>query len=88
MGAYEADLAAIHDSGYTDPALHGARRLVAELGRSGIEGGVVVDLQRLHPAAEVLDRLRAAGFRARSVIGWEGTRERPGHTAFIARRAG
>jgi SAM-dependent methyltransferase len=44
-------------------------------------------LQRLHPAAEVLDRLRDAGFRARSVVGWDGTRARPGHTAFIARRA-
>lgn len=44
-------------------------------------------LQRLHPAAEVLDRLRDAGFRARSVVGWDGERERPGHTAFIARRA-
>jgi SAM-dependent methyltransferase len=45
-------------------------------------------LQRLHPASEVLERLRAAGFAARSVVGWDGTRERPGHTAFIARRAG
>jgi SAM-dependent methyltransferase len=44
-------------------------------------------LQRLHPAAEVLERLRRAGFRARSVVGWDGERERPGHTAFIARRA-
>jgi SAM-dependent methyltransferase len=43
-------------------------------------------LQRLHPAAEVLDLLREAGFRARSVIGWDGVRERPGHTAFVARR--
>lgn len=242
MGGYGADLASIHDAGYTDPALQGARRLVAELERGGIEGGVVVDLgcgsgvssrvladagfdvlgidpspamleiarerapralfkegtaaaaplprciavaafgeplnyvtsedpdeadsildavfervheallpgglfafdlagpdrgqprqatrnwsedegwavlvenvqtgrllrrriitfrngpdgwrrtgethlQRLHPAAEVLERLRAAGFRARSVVGWDGVRERPGHTAFIARRA-
>jgi SAM-dependent methyltransferase len=43
--------------------------------------------QRLHPASEVLDRLRDVGFRARSVIGWDGKRERPGHTAFIARKA-
>ena len=43
-------------------------------------------MQRLHPASEVLERLRAAGFSARSVVGWDGTRERPGHAAFIARR--
>jgi SAM-dependent methyltransferase len=43
--------------------------------------------QRLHPASEVLDRLREVGFRARSVVGWDGKRERPGHTAFIARKA-
>jgi SAM-dependent methyltransferase len=43
--------------------------------------------QRLHPVGEVLERLRDAGFRARSVIGWDGTRERPGHSAFVARRA-
>ena len=43
-------------------------------------------LQRLHPAAGVLEHLRAAGFRARAVVGWSGERERPGHSAFIARR--
>lgn len=46
-----------------------------------------IHLQRLHPAAGVLDHLRAAGFRARIVVGWDGRRERPGHSAFIARKA-
>lgn len=44
MADYGRDLAAIHDAGYGDPARFGARRLVAELGKAGIEGGVVVDL--------------------------------------------
>ena len=43
-------------------------------------------LQRLHPASGVLEHLRAAGFRARAVVGWSGERERPGHSAFIARK--
>ena len=41
---YGPDLAAIHDAGYTEPALLGARRLVAELGNADIDDGVVVDL--------------------------------------------
>jgi SAM-dependent methyltransferase len=45
-------------------------------------------LQRLHPVPEVLARLRGAGFAARSLVGWDGTRERPGHSAFLARRRG
>ena len=43
-------------------------------------------LQRLHPAGEVLEHLRATGFSARSVVGWGDERQYPGHTAFIARR--
>ncbi len=38
------------------------------------------------PPSGVLEHLRAAGFRARAVVGWAGERERPGHCAFIARR--
>lgn len=47
---------------------------------------VEIHTQRLHPPGRVLDLLRDTGFRARSVIGWDGTRERPGHAAFLARR--
>ncbi|MGI9557474.1 MAG: class I SAM-dependent methyltransferase [Solirubrobacterales bacterium] len=34
--------------------------------------------------AEVLTMLRAAGFRARSIVGYDGVRFRPGHTAYLA----
>ena len=43
-------------------------------------------LQRLHPASGVLEHLRAAGFSARAVVGWNGERDQPGHSAFIARK--
>ncbi len=42
--------------------------------------------QRLVPAARVLEMLRAAGFKARSLQGYDGARFAPGHSVFLARR--
>ena len=67
------------------------RRIVAFRRLEETEGNrwrrtVAIHTQRLHPPGEVLDVLRDVGFRARSVIGWNGSRERPGHSAFLARK--
>jgi SAM-dependent methyltransferase len=45
-----------------------------------------VHRQRLVPAAKVLELLRKAGFKARALQGYGGTRFAPGHSVFLARR--
>lgn len=45
-----------------------------------------VHRQRLVAAAKVLEMLRKAGFRARSLQGYDGNRFAPGHSVFLARR--
>ena len=45
-----------------------------------------VHRQRLVPAAKVLEMLRKAGFKARSLQGYDGNRFAPGHSVFLARR--
>ncbi len=42
--------------------------------------------QRLIPAARVLEQLRKAGFKARTLQGYDGERFAPGHSVFLARR--
>lgn len=42
--------------------------------------------QRLVPAARVLELLRKAGFKARTLQGYDGERFAPGHSVFLARR--
>ncbi len=42
--------------------------------------------QRLIPAARILDQLRKAGFKARTLQGYDGERFAPGHSVFLARR--
>ena len=62
------------------------RRIVSFREHGGWRRAEEIHLQRLYPEAEVLEALGEAGYRARGVIGWDGRRERPGHSAFIARR--
>lgn len=54
------------------------------------EGAITTDeevhRQRLIPASKVLDLLRKAGFKARSLQGYDGNRFAPGHAVFLARR--
>lgn len=52
----------------------------------GIATTEEVHRQRLVPAAKVLEMLRKAGFKARSLQGYDGTRFAPGHSVFLARR--
>jgi SAM-dependent methyltransferase len=51
-----------------------------------IRTGEEVHTQRLIPAARVLELLRKAGFKARTLQGYDGERFAPGHSVFIARR--
>lgn len=52
----------------------------------GIAQTEEVHRQRLVPAAKVLEILRKAGFKARSLQGYDGNRFAPGHSVFLARR--
>lgn len=52
----------------------------------GIAQTQEVHRQRLVPAAKVLEMLRKAGFKARSLQGYDGNRFAPGHSVFLARR--
>lgn len=55
-------------------------------GPKGIVESEEVHRQRLVPAAKVLEMLRKAGFKARSLQGYDGKRFAPGHSVFLARR--
>ena len=52
----------------------------------GIAGSEEVHVQRLVPAAKVLEMLRKVGFKVRSLQGYDGNRFAPGHSVFLARR--
>ena len=52
----------------------------------GISQTEEVHRQRLVPQARVLELLRTAGFKARSLHGYDGNRFAPGHSVFLARR--
>jgi SAM-dependent methyltransferase len=52
----------------------------------GIAQTQEIHRQRLVPSAKVLEMLRKAGFKARSLQGYDGTRFAPGHSVFLARR--
>jgi SAM-dependent methyltransferase len=54
--------------------------------KKGIAETQEVHRQRLVPPAKVLELLRAAGFKARSLQGYDGERVAPGHSVFLARR--
>ena len=51
-----------------------------------IRMGEEVHAQRLIPAARVLELLRKAGFKVRTLQGYDGERFAPGHSVFAARR--
>ena len=53
---------------------------------SGITQSVEVHKQRLVAPSAVLEMLRKAGFKARSLQGYDGERFRTGHSVFLARR--
>lgn len=55
-------------------------------GPKGITASEEVHRLRLVPSAKVLEMLRKAGFKARTLQGYDGTRFAPGHSVFIARR--
>jgi SAM-dependent methyltransferase len=63
-------------------------RTVTTLRKSptGIATTEEVHRQRLVPAARALEMLRKAGFKARSLQGYDGTRFAPGHSVLLARR--
>ncbi len=70
MGAYGADLAYIHDAGFTALARGAARRLVELLAARGIERGLVVELGCGSGASAAV--LTAAGF---DVLGIDSSQE-------------
>ncbi len=53
---------------------------------SGVRVTEEEHVQRLIPAAKVLEMLRKAGFKARALQGYDGHRAFPGHSVFVARR--
>jgi SAM-dependent methyltransferase len=59
---------------------------VLRKGEKGIVETEEVHRQRLVPATKVLEMLRKAGFKARSLQGYDGNRFAPGHSVFLARR--
>jgi len=71
-----------------DPKKGILTRTIATLRKTdrGIATTEEVHRQRLVPSARVLELLRKAGFRARTLHGYDGTRFAPGHSVFIARR--
>lgn len=52
----------------------------------GVVQSVEVHKQRLVAPSAVLEMLRKAGFKARSLQGYDGERFAPGHSVFLARR--
>ena len=51
-----------------------------------VRAGEEVHVQRLIPAARVLELLRKTGFKVRTLQGYDGERFAPGHSVFVARR--